>query len=814
MAEEITNKKKTDDFGGLALEVDEDSIFRKFKPQSVAAKDWIFDLVQNGYRAKKRGGEVGMYMSDEMPSVGVLSIAPSLSALLSELALLKSGESVGDEMSFKDVLIAAPPGSSTKNYVLNAAINSIGKLISECYPRGIEKGLDSVLFSSTPYFDDGGLSGTAQWINGGYLDAASWVFLVSGLIEEFLKRVEAELSSMLSAISVKVNVTEITVGEGGKVTETDRVETFSYTDGNMGKLLAAVRKLYVESVRVTCDCIVRRDKKAVGWSFRGMRNNGENAEPSLYFSYVASTVYLGLYKRFNNSKDAYGEKDLIDKLRGYEKILSSDIEARSCEFYKGIADDAALAGNVKRLRELAKSRKLAELNEFANFLEKLSANERAELDLLYNVINGGEPLSYKIRPNASGALFYTLKQALIEFSDMIWYDGFGNAPNRVGFKVNMAKGPCFEDGSNVDMDVLPRSSRDNSFFNNLFVVGILLNAAYDSELNARDEANGTDEYAQMFNAFQLSIQNTQRCYNEIANKGLLYKIDSYILDFSERVDDDNTELAKQLRRVNMAVVPLLPLMLKSNNLLSEYVVRYPQRQMTDSLKDIIHNRKPDGNGGAFWVWDKDGYNAVTNYYYVDSLTAFYRYYTEFELKCVEKEEERSKEIQKKLNAAKAEYEKEKSELEAAHRKEVAALQAQLADVRSIKRSVARFVVNGLIELVSEQLTEDKLFASLDADERLRNEKVIAALKSINSDKDTVMVSSLVDILNKLQLLSILTMSDTADDTVNALLGKADNESTVNYASIVKKLFGSSDNTSAFLLNILKDLAKGKTDTNN
>lgn len=809
MAEETT-KKTNDEFGGLAEAVNEKQIFRRFKPQSVAAKDWIFDLVKNGYRAKKRGGEIGMYMSDEMPEVGVLSIAPSLSALLSELALLKSGESTETEMSFKDVLTAKDPDSGAKNFVLVAVVNSIGKLLSECFPRGITDGINSVLFSSSPFYDDSGLASNVQWIRNGYLDAASWVFLVTDLIGGFLKRIEAELPpAALSSLTWKLNIIGPTPTEDGRIEDNEITVSYSNAEGGMEKISAAVRKLYVESVRVTCDCIVLRGKKAVGWSFRRMRNNGENADPSLYFSYVASTVYLGLYKRFNR-----GDNNIIGKLRGYEKLLNDNDEGRTLEFYKGITDDKVFAGNIKRIREIAKSGGNNGLNEFAKFLEKLTEAERAELDLLYNRINGGEPLSYKIRPNASGALFYTLKQSLIEFSEMLWNEGFGTSPSRVGFKVNMAKGPCFEDGSNVDMEALPRSSRDNSFFNNLLVIGILLNAAYDAELEARDKENGTDEYEQMFNVFQLSIQNTQRCYNEMANKGLLYKIDSYILDFSERVDDDNIELAKQLRRVNMAVVPLLPLMLKSNNLMSEYVVKYPQRQMTDSLKDIIHNRKPNGNGGAFWVWDKDGYNAITNYYYIDSLTAFYRYYIDYEYPCVEKEEDRRIREQKIINDAEAQRQKDLAELRAEKQIVIDELEAQLADVREVKRSISRFVVNGLIELVDEQLSADKLFASLDSEDRLRNEKVISVLKSVRSDKDTVKVSSLVDVLNKLRLLSLLTMSDTVDDTVSKLLGSGDKDSTVNYANIVSKLFGTDGNTAAFLLSMLKSVVGGKPKTDN
>lgn len=812
MAEE-TIKTSSDDFGELidktlesqADKTFEKQVFRRFKARDVAAKDWISGLVKNGFRGALKNGN--MHMSDEMPDVGVLSLAPALSALLTELSLLKQESYVlpnGEKsVSFADMLTVSKNETLYANKVMYAVIGAICKLLSECYPDGLDGNLDDVLLSSTPYYDDSALKDRAKWKNGGYLDSASWVFLAADNIETFLNRVKSEIPAALENVVWKISVSETIVKENGD--EEKRVKDYLYAhkDGGTERILKAVRKIYVSCVKVACDSIVLRDKKPVGWSFRKMKNNGESADPSLYFSYVASTVYLGLYKRFNSSKDDADKNDIIDRLRGFEALLAADAETNSFEFYKDITRDDALADTVKQLNKFAKSRRNQGIADFAEFLGSLTAKEREELDFLYNVINGGEPLSYKIRPNSDRALFQRLKQALVEFSDMLWNDGFGNSPNRVGFKHNMAKGPCFEDGSVVDMDVLPRSSRDNSFFNNLFVIGILLNAAYDVEQLARDKANGTDEYEQMLKTFQLSVQNTQRCYDEMASKGLLYKIDSYILDFSERVDEYNAELTKQLRRVNMAVVPLLPLMLKSNNLINEYVVRFPQKQMTDSLKDIIRNRKTDADGMANWVWDKDGYNAITNYYYVDALIAFYRYYERFEAPYVNSEETLRKQ-ERDLNAKSvADREKAVAESESKMQAIIDSLKAQVDDARSVRETIARFVVNGLIDLVHGQLTAEKLIGSLDKKELEDNDNTIAALKAINGETDEVKVSTLVDVLNKLQLLSLIMMSNKTDGTAKSLLVKADDDSTSNLGSLINKLFGKNGDVSGFLLSLLK-----------
>ncbi|MDE5860307.1 MAG: hypothetical protein K2H23_08020, partial [Oscillospiraceae bacterium] len=392
-------------------------------------------------------------------------------------------------------------------------------------------------------------------------------------IEEFLNRLECEMPSVYNNFKweVKYNKT----GDS----DTVQIVTEALTTE---EVKAAIRKIYLSCIKVTCDCIIKdKDGEVLGWTFRNM---GEGAQPSLYFSYVASTVYLGLFKRFNSSDDT------ISKLRGFETEICQKKDLDKYKFYEGIADPVKREETLKWLDRNG-------LKDFEDYLRSFAnaPSKYEELDLLYNKINRGQPLTYKIG-REEGA-FTLLKNSSVELAKTLWTEGFGDYKNKIPFQVNMAKGHCFEDGSLVDMDIVRKSGHSNAFFNNLFVIGIILNSAYDAEL----AATNPDEYDKMLNVFQLSIQNTQRCYNEIEGDGLLYKIDSYILDFSDKVDERNEELAKQLRKVNMAVIPLMPLMLKNNNLMSEYLVRYPQKQMTESLKDIIRNKKRKG-GVSSWVW--------------------------------------------------------------------------------------------------------------------------------------------------------------------------------------------------------------------
>lgn len=769
---ENAKNNRYDEFGGLANpKSSDDQILRQFKRKSAMARDWVKDLVENGYRKAVKTGrrrnaahsEEGLFMSDEMQDVGVLSIAPALSALLSELALLREGKDVADgAASFTDALTA------DKNEVLDAVVNSVCKLIAECYPDGLRDGYEDVMLSSAPFYDGVTADGRSVWKRGGYLDSASWVFLAADLVEIFLNRLEGFAPDIYKKIKWKVYA-----DEDEEVLSAEDVRKY-------------IRNIYYASIRVTRDCIVKSDGKYSGWTFRRMKS--DEVAPSLYFSYVASTVYLGLYKRFN------GARGMINEMRKFETRLAEKKYDDICKYryYDGF----------KSADKLEKTLEWMTRNGFdgtAKFLRGLTQNEIGELNLLYNTINDGKPLVYelssKVDEYGGNGAFTELKEASLSLAKSLWNEGFGPYKDKKPFKENMAKGPCFEDGSLVDMEVVRLSSHNNAFFNNLFVIGIILNSAYDAEL-ARTQPV---EYEKMLNVFQLSIQNTQRCYDEIENDGLLYKIDGYILDFSDKVDADNAELAKQLRRVNMSVVPLMPLMLKNNNLMSEYIVRYPQKQMTEALKDIVKNRKCK-DGASSWVWDKDGYNAITNYYYVDALISFYGYYERYEEPLIQNEEARRRgeadaieDVKTKLETAFAGREKELND-------KISQMDAGLKEYRRVFKDLARLMVNGLIDVVDEQLTAAKLMRSLSPEERTNRELVISALNSFDKDADAVKISSLVHLTEKLQVLSLLSMD--SNEQLRALLKNGGSNKVEGHEQLLVDTFGAGGDSSKFMRNLI------------
>ncbi|MDE7265616.1 MAG: hypothetical protein K2N52_05010 [Clostridia bacterium] len=798
--DERKNNAKVDEYDGLAEERKKRTVLRVFREKSEVARGWVDDLAQYGYSVGKKQEE-GFFMSDEMQRVGVLSVAPALSALLSELKIVKSKDKKKDD-NFISKLAAKPIEKSNKT-VLEIVVNSVCKLLSECYPKGVRENcsdIGSVLFSSMPFFEEFAQDQETNWISGGYLDAASWVFLAADCIEEFLNNFESAYPE-----KYKEQIWEVK-GQGySEELTADEVKK-------------AVRNMYLSAVQVTCDCIVRsgddRNGRVLGWSFRPIKSG---AEPSLYFSYVASTVYLGLHKRFDGgdgkiqklrafeNKLLSIEKELLDSGLEHDRELANDI--RSFAFFREITNPEALKKKLAWLTQ-KKFDKYEEFKKFAQFLKELSEEEKQELDFLYNKINKGQPLTYTFKKYDDPGCFMLLKESSVSLAEMLWNEGFGTNSDKLPFKKHMAKGPCFQDGTPVDLGVVRQSNHNNSFFNNLFVIGIVINSAYDEVLKAKDP----DEYEKMLNSFQLSIQNTQRCYNEIEEEGFLYKIDSYILEFAEKVDARNMELSKQLRKVNMAVLPLMPLLLKNNNLMNEYLVKYPQKEMKDSLKAIIRNKKLGKNKQRVWVWDRDGYNAITNYYYVDALIAFYRYYETYEAPLIGDEgsfnsrvSDAVKVIEQKKDAAIQLLEKERDETYAKKDK-------QISEMRSVFKGLARLVINEMIDFVDEQLSPEKLTANLTDSEKKNREPIVEAITSMDKDTDEVKISKLIHISEKLQLLSLLTMKydDRFAEVIKSGVTKDGSEV---YGNILDSTLGKEGGSSNFLRNLIMAFTKNNISGN-
>ena len=70
---------------------------------------------------------------------------------------------------------------------------------------------------------------------------------------------------------------------------------------------------------------------------------------------------------------------------------------------------------------------------------------------------------------------------------------------------------------------------------------------------------------------------------------------------------------------------LVPLYCNTYNLVSNYVIRYPQKEMRDNLVWVLENKSADG-----WYWTKESFSINNNLYYIYAIDSFYSYYDRYE----------------------------------------------------------------------------------------------------------------------------------------------------------------------------------------
>lgn len=762
------NAKDTE-FGGLKIADAVDSIgatgsiFNKYLDKSILAKSMVSDMARCGYyreKGKGRNAIEGLKMSDEQPQVGALSIGPALSTLFAELNQIKDDEAfrlVLNEKPLTDIKI----GNIKDLTVFNIIQNSIMQLLAECYynrhtatntdPYVLPDEIDAeIIFEATPFYkesDDAG-SDNVKWKKttekfdvktdtgyethtcrvGGYLDTASWVFVVAKLARSFLHR------------AIRAGLLDYESTEGWK--ETSELENITSTAG----VLKVLNDLYLSSLRFACRCIVYNKENYVGWTFTYPGISKPEFAPDLYLSYAASTMYLSLYNEYakpiDDTASSLKGKNVLDELRLLEQYLDKakkdegnlfgkickeyDISDKKTDYFNYFASETRDIGKLQNFVEELWERIVKPINstsdelsdmhtEIVDFLGYLDKQQRLNafgmlnsIEFLYRAVNGNQSLLKGIEDTTRNAtyqstpVFTILKEASLKAAEHFWGQ---NEDDR--FKKNMALGPCYADGKLAAFDSYDRAGHSNVLFNNLFAIGLIVNSAYDAEI-LKTNAN---EYEDMLQAFQIAVQDTQRRYNLMCRSNTEYKVNSYMLEFAEKVDDDSAKIASKLRRVNITGCYLLPILFKTNGIIEDYLVQYPQKEMVKSFKTIIANRKKKGDNDFYWVWDKEGYNAISNYYYVDALISFYGYYEKYEAPFIKKEkdeldkaiEENRLSLETDRILLKQEYEVQEQILREEKDTQIDGLNTIIKRYEGWQKSICDFIVGGIAKSLNESL---------------------------------------------------------------------------------------------------------------
>ncbi len=578
------------------------STFTEYEKRSSIASKIAIALNRYGYRSKKFKVSDGesileqiekngglFFVSDINKTSGLLSVCPALSAMMNVCYSMMSKDEDAEVIHDFDDRI---------NFSISYILNKINPNYDK--EKSFEENYKNYVFDASPYIQEFEFTNEKS-----YLDTITWVILALQTARD-LAIIEDEKKRLV-----------LKKFENEELLDNKRI-TIEYDEKHQSDVIKEIEDGIVACVRMTTEMAIDVEKDGVkvnkGWSFtRVDPEYYDTTEPSLYFSYTATTVFLGLLKGFQKYISIFRkiEDKVVDFLpKGFYKDYWNHLE--EVVKYK----NEYVANRTLEARELNEEAFTEEEDAFLTSIDTIDIEDKVEManiSFFMNRINLGKTL----RNEEHDGYFSTVKRQSIDVARDMWGT----------FKNVLADNFVYPNGKVVDEKSIENSGASNELFNGLFVCGVLLNSGYDMEVEGA-------EHDLLIDTLQACVQKTQRYYDALERNDEAYKVNNYVLQFIEK-DPGNAKLGVILRKSSIKVSSLVPMLLKMNSLVSEYVIQYPQRQMKTHLVSIMKNRmintlNQSEGVNYVWCWESDGYESITNYYYIDALNAFYNYYDKYE----------------------------------------------------------------------------------------------------------------------------------------------------------------------------------------
>ncbi len=371
---------------------------------------------------------------------------------------------------------------------------------------------------------------------------------------------------------------------------------------------------YINSSFISSESEGTAENLTIGWNFtKGCE------EPSLYYTFAICDCFIDFFETFkeyleilqaerNEADDDIPVPDYLKKLKKthaeeYEKMLARPDPGRNAEG--------------------------KELTKF---------DEYHELVRIYNKIN-------KCNDAITGTPYGELEEKCKKTAHEVW------RLVKNGLSDNFYYNDLHKIVTESEIET---STTSDVLFNTVYIINILIEAGLDedilleqtkAEISGRKEdvVKAKSEYNDLLESCQLAIQRAFRTYEKLKKKSKEYIVDQFLVGFNETFDC-HRDWIKDLRKLRMRVFSLTPMLIKTNTIISDYLIRYPQSTMKKYLGYILDNRYVE-KGITKWIWETDGYFSASNYYYVSALKEFYTYHEKYEKEFFEIEEKNKKTIE-------------------------------------------------------------------------------------------------------------------------------------------------------------------------
>ena len=445
------------------------------------------------------------------------------------------------------------------------------------------------------------------------------------------------------------------------------------------------------------------NKLEIGWNF-----TDDCEEPSLYYSYTVCECFVELFETFNT--DSTGNADELGGYLKYQEALRNYAK-------HGIAVDSDMEAKYqaeKAAYEAALNMPAPGVNEFGRAQARFSPY--FELALRFKEINNGvegigiDTVYGEFEANCKAVAREVWRLCRDHLADKFFYNDLKTT---------------------ISEEDITISTTSDALFNTVYIINIMLDAGLDEDMELDKivanmsfeaaEARGNHspelaehveradrEYNNLFESCQLASQKAIRTYEKLKIQGKEYIVEQFLVGFNESFIVHRDKV-KELRKLRMRVFTLMPLLIRTNNVISEYLIKYPQVNMKKYLIYILENRYEEKNRFR-WIWENDGFFSCSNYYYISALGEFYAYYETYEGQFIKNyaQNEASRtaiktEYLKELRGSGGEISTLKKERDEKDR-EIAELKKQLSEVETpLEDAVAALIKTEMKVLLPEML---------------------------------------------------------------------------------------------------------------
>lgn len=352
---------------------------------------------------------------------------------------------------------------------------------------------------------------------------------------------------------------------------------------------------YINKSFIKSDNVGKSDKLEIGWNF-----TDDCEEPSLYYSFTVCECFVDFYESF---KEYLSYQEAVRDLT-VDASMKAAFAAHKADYERDLAKGDP--GYNK------KGKKIAQFDEYN------------ELALRYKEINNGFE---NIDPESPYGEF---EENCLTLAREVWRLTKDDLADRFFYNDLETK---------LSEEDISMATTSDALFNTVYIINIMLDAGLDQELEYKSKMGNDEEaheaareYNNLFESCQVASQKTFRTYEKLKSQGKEYIVEQFLVGFNEKFTVHRDKV-KELRKLRMRVFTLMPLLIRTNNVISEYLVKYPQVNMRKYLGYILENRYEEKNKFK-WIWENDGYFSCSNYYYISALGEFYNYYEQYEKKYI------------------------------------------------------------------------------------------------------------------------------------------------------------------------------------